>query len=303
MPEKINPYRAFNTDEEMKGILYMLLASFLFSCMGFFIKKLSVHHAPMEMIFFRNVVSLTLIIGSMLIFKPSNQGGKPFLLAMRGIYGFTAMFFYFFSVSVLPLATAATFSKTSPMFTAVIGGIMLKEKTGSKLWTSIIVGFIGILLILKPSGEISLLGSLAGIGCGFFAALAYATVRGLANYYDARMMVMSFSLAGLGGSSLYFIVMHFMGAPRYNSLAFIPVGIDIFYMFMLGLVAVVAQYYMSRSYFFGRVALMSTVGYSELLFSVFTGMLAGDMFPDSLSLMGIMLVGFSGILIMRARKS
>lgn len=295
-------YKPFNTDEEMKGILCMVAASFLFACMGFFIKKLTHSLSTMEIIFFRNIVSLLFVGGSLLVYKPENQGGKPFMLAMRGVYGFTAMFFYFFAVSVLPLATAATFSKSSPLFTAIIAGFLLKEKAGSRVWTAIAVGFIGILLILKPSGEISLIGSLSGIACGFFAALAYTTVRGLANYYDARMMVLSFSVVGAVASIFYFAYMFLTGSERYLTFAFVPAGIDMLYVVLVGLAAVLAQYYMSRSYFYGRAAMMSTVGYVELIFSIFTGMLAGDAFPDMLSFGGIILIMISGMLIMRARR-
>lgn len=287
--------------DEMKGILTMLLASFFFSSMGFFVKKLSPHHTPMEIIFFRNIVSLAFIAVSVIISRPVQNGGRPFLLAMRGVYGFLGMFFYFSSIGMLPLASASTFGKTSPLFTAIIAMILIKEKAGIRVWLSILIGFAGVLLILKPTGNTSLSGSLYGVASGFFGALAYTTVRSLAPYYNARTMVLAFSLAGLSGSSIYITTMYLAGAERYVSFAFVPHGIDIFYMFMVGLIAVVAQYFMSRAYYFGRASIVSTMSYSELIFSTIAGYIAGDALPDFLSFCGIFLVGLSGILIVRAR--
>lgn len=298
---KTPDYKVHTREDELRGIIMMLGASLMFSAMGFFVKKLTPHHTSMEIIFFRNVVTLVLILASLSFNPPVQQGGKPFLLAMRGVYGFIAMFFYFYSVSALPLATASTFGKTSPLFTAIIATIMIKEKAGFRVWLSIFVGFAGVLFILKPGGNSSLYGSLSGVASGFFAALAYATVRGLSGYYDARTMVLSFSLAGFSGSLLYMTIMFLSGADRYVNFAFLPHGMDIFYIFMVGIIAAVAQYLMSRAYYYGRAAVVSTVSYSELIFSTFAGYIAGDALPDIFSLFGIVLVGFSGILIVRSR--
>ncbi len=73
----------------------------------------------------------------MLFYKSSSIGGKPFLLVMRGVFGFSAMFCFFYSISVLPLATASTFVKTAPIFTALFAGYILKEKAGPKVWTAL----------------------------------------------------------------------------------------------------------------------------------------------------------------------
>jgi drug/metabolite transporter (DMT)-like permease len=289
-------------NEELRGVLIMFFAAFFFSLMGFFIKLLSASHNTFEIVFFRNIVSFALIGATMLVKKPVSIGGKPVLLVMRGIFGFTAMFCFFYTISVLPLATASTFVKTSPIFTAIFAGFFLKEKSGGKVWTAILIGFAGVLMILKPAQSIAMTGAVAGLAGGVIAAMAYTSVRGLANVYDARVIVLSFSAAGLVGSSVYFIFRVFMNDPRYMDMGFIPTGENLFYIVMVGALASVAQYLMSVAYAHGRASVISTVSYVGLIFSTVFGFAAGDGWPDMLSMFGIFLVGVSGVMVGLAKS-
>lgn len=280
----------------------MLGASVCFSSMGYFIKKLTADFSTMEIIFMRNLVTMLIIWVAMIMVRPVSRGGKPLLLIMRGVYGVTAMIAFFYAISVMHLATAATFSKTSPLFTALIAVFVMKEKADWRVWTAIGVGFFGVLFILKPGGNVPPMGYAAGILCGILAAFAYTTVRGLADYYDARVVVFVFSLVGVIGSLVYFIVLYFSGEPRYANWDFLPRGLHLWYFIISGVLASAAQFLMSKSYYYGRASLMGAISYSELVFSVFTGFLAGDGLPDIVSFAGMFLVFLSGILIVRARK-
>jgi len=288
--------------EELRGVLIMFLAALFFSTMGLFIKLLSLHHNTFEIVFFRNIVSFALLAGSMLFYKSKSIGGKPLLLVMRGVFGFSAMFCFFYSISVLPLATASTFVKTAPIFTAIFAGLILKEKSGIKVWSAVIIGFLGVLLILKPSQAIAPAGAVAGLCGGVIAAMAYTSVKGLANFYDARTIVLSFSTAGLIGSTAYFIFQLLKGNERYMSTAFIPRGEDIIFVILVGVLASIAQWLMSVAYKYGRASVISTVSYFGLIFSTMFGYMAGDGWPSGLALAGIFLVGLSGIMVGLTKK-
>ena len=106
----------------------MLIASLLFAFMGAFAKELSDSMNSVEIVFFRNIFGVILIAFS--IYKrPLNQvGGKPLLLIFRGLAGFLALLMFFYNISQISLAEAMTFSKTSPIFTAIFAYIFVKEK-------------------------------------------------------------------------------------------------------------------------------------------------------------------------------
>ncbi len=127
---------------------------------------------------------------------------------------------------------------------------------------------------MKPAQAVAPpMGAVAGLCGGVIAAMAYTSVKGgLANHYDARTIVLSFSTAGLVGSSIYFIFRIIVGDQRYLSLDFVPVGSDIFYVAMVGLLASAAQWLMSVAYKYGRASVISTVSYvGGLVFSTIFG--------------------------------
>ncbi|HIP30302.1 MAG TPA: EamA family transporter, partial [Sulfurospirillum arcachonense] len=162
----------------------MLFASFCFAFMGAFAKELSTSMPSLEVVFFRNIVGTVLIAVAFLKIPVKQVGGKPFLLFFRGLMGFMALVAFFYNIAHISLADAMTFSRTSPMFTALLAFWFLKEKIGTREILALIVGFIGIIFIMKPDGlqlELTdILGLLSGVG----AALAYTSVKELKKYYD-----------------------------------------------------------------------------------------------------------------------
>lgn len=194
------------------GVKYMLLASFLFAIMGAFAKLASEHMSSLEVVFFRNVFGV-LIIAYALYKKPMVQkGGKPWLLFFRGMMGFLALLAFFYNIAHIPLGDAMTWSKTSPIFTAIFAWMFLQEKLSLKAWGAVGIGFMGIVLITQPSGigfsKYDLLGLFSGVG----AALAYTSIRELKNYYDTRAIVMSFMGVGTLMPLLLFGMSEFLHA-------------------------------------------------------------------------------------------
>ncbi|MBR6613049.1 MAG: DMT family transporter, partial [Campylobacter sp.] len=133
------------------GIYYMLIASLLFAGTGALSKILSSELSSIEIVFFRNIIGLGLII-LMIYKKPLHQiGGKFWLLAFRGIIGTIGLYAFFYNIAHIDLATAFTFSKTSPIFTALLAAFIFKERLSYLGWFAIFIGFIGILFIIEPT--------------------------------------------------------------------------------------------------------------------------------------------------------
>jgi drug/metabolite transporter (DMT)-like permease len=81
-----------------------------------------------------------------------------------------------------------------------------------------------------------------------------------------------------------------------------PKGIEWFYVLWLGLAALFGQYFVTKAYGSDRAGIVSSIGYANIVFSVFIGMALGDAFPDIISLMGIICIILSGITITQVRK-
>jgi len=277
----------------------MLFASFCFAIMGAMAKELSTQMDSLEVVFFRNIVGVILILLTFFKTPVKQVGGKPFLLFFRGLMGFIALVAFFYNIAHISLADAMTFSRTSPMFTALLAFWLLKEKLGIKEVVALIVGFIGIIFIMKPNGlqiELTdLLGLLSGVG----AALAYTSVKELKKFYDTRVIVLSFMLTGTIGPLLLIVFNDLLHVEFLKASFIIPDFKMWVYIVGLGASATVAQIYMTKAYGATKAGIVGSVSYANILFSLVIGVMLGDALPDFWGAFGIVLVIIGGILVAR----
>lgn len=282
------------------GVKYMLFASVLFAFMGAAAKELSNSMSSVEVVFFRNVFGVVLILLS--IYKnPLNQiGGKPGLLIFRGMAGFIALLFFFYNIAQIPLGEAMTFSKTSTIFTAIFAYIFVQEKLGVKGWVGVFIGFIGILFITKFDGSTLDKTDYLGILCGVGAGLAYTSIRELRKYYDSRAIVLSFMTIGTIGPLILLIIGSFYTNESLDFLFasfVVPKSGDWVFIILLGVFATFAQIFMTKAYSCAKAGIIGTISYSNIAFSIMLGIFLGDKFPDIWISFGILLIIVSGILV------
>ncbi|WP_096030009.1 DMT family transporter [Campylobacter lanienae] len=282
------------------GIYYMLIASMLFAGTGALSKLLSSELNSIEIVFFRNIIGLFLII-LMIYKKPLHQtGGKFWLLAFRGIIGTIGLYAFFYNIAHIDLATAFTFSKTSPIFTALFAAFLFKERLSYLSWFAIFIGFIGILFIVEPTLGVSkdeYIGLISGIG----AAMAYTSIRGLRKHYDTRAIVLSFMICGSAMPLLSMIVGSFYYKPNLDFLIspFVMPSLNGWVMIVImGLLATAFQIYLTKAYAASKKAgVVAAVGYSDVVFSMIFGLILGDSLPSSLAFLGIVMIVGAGILV------
>ncbi|NCO00863.1 MAG: DMT family transporter [Epsilonproteobacteria bacterium] len=286
------------------GVKYMLLASLMFAFMGAFAKLASEHMSSLEVVFFRNIAGVILV--SMTLYKKPMRsiGGKPWLLFFRGFMGFTALLAFFYNIANIPLGDAITFSKTSPIFTAIFAWIFLNEKLSLKAWLAIGIGFVGILLITEPSGvgftKYDLLGIFSGIG----AALAYTSIRELKKIYDTRAIVLSFMGVGTAGPIVLFFISSYFHMPELDFILgefVMPQGVVWFYLLGMGIFATISQLLMTKAYGETKAGIVGAVSYSNIIFAIMVGSIMGDALPSFMMACGIALIILSGLMVARAK--
>ncbi|WP_434637551.1 DMT family transporter [Sulfurimonas sp. NW7] len=285
-----------------KGVQYMLIASLAFAVMGAFAKLASQNMSSLEVVFFRNIAGV-LLVGIAVLKKPmQHKGGKPLLLFFRGFMGFVALLAFFYNIAHIPLGDAMTYSKTSPIFTAIFAWLFLNEKLSYRGWIAVFTGFVGILFITQPSGigfsKYDLLGIFSGVG----AALAYTSVRELKAYYDTRAIVLSFMITGTLGPVILFVVSPYLNFPELDFMLakfVMPHGIVWFYLFAMGIFATIAQLLMTKAYGETKAGIVGAVSYTNILFSILVGLFLGDAFPSLVTSFGIVLIVVAGIMVAR----
>jgi drug/metabolite transporter (DMT)-like permease len=286
------------------GVKYMLIASLMFAFMGAFAKLASEHMSSLEVVFFRNVAGV-ILVGIAVLKKPmKHAGGKPWLLFFRGFMGFTALLAFFYNIAHISLGDAMTYSKTSPIFTAIFAWMFLNEKLSLKAWIAVFVGFIGILFITQPSGvgfsKYDILGIFSGVG----AALAYTSIRELRQFYDTRAIVLSFMGVGTLGPIVLFLISPYFHMPEFDFMLgkfVMPEGVVWVYVIGMGIFATISQVLMTKAYGETKAGVVGAVSYTNILFSIIVGVMLGDSLPSFITTCGIVLIVIAGIMVAKQK--
>jgi drug/metabolite transporter (DMT)-like permease len=204
-----------------RGVLFMVVSALISALNGAIAKILSEDISALEIVFFRNLLGVLFIL-MMLKHTPTKlPGGQLHLLVLRGFLGFSAMILFFYTITTIPLGIAITLNKTSPLFVSVLAFFLLQEHLDRKGVIALLIGFIGVLLITKPTGLTFSYEHFLGILGGFFAAAAYTTIKKIKHIYDARVIVLSFMTTGAVVPLLLFLVAPYIDAPAAVSFLFV----------------------------------------------------------------------------------
>jgi drug/metabolite transporter (DMT)-like permease len=297
--------QALKSHSPYRGIGFMLIAAFCFSCMGASAKLLKGVFTAGQLVFYRNLVGLIFLAFGFLLRPPRSEGGKMGWLIFRGFMGTIALYTLLFCVLHMPLGTAMTYNLTSAIFIALFSYVLFGEFHGPLVLSALLIGFTGMILVYKPSMHLPGAWHLAGLISGITSAIAYLTVGRLSRYYDPRVIVSAFIVTGVILPLLSLGVHAATNLPADGLFIIdwkIPHGLQWVWILMLGLFALFGQYFVTRAYGTDKAGVVSAVSYANIVFSVIFGYALGDGFPDPLSLTGILLIISSGIMISMYRS-
>ena len=284
------------------GILFMLGSALISALNGAVAKILGEEMSAMEIVFFRNLMGVVLILLT-LYHTPVEAVGKRWgLLLLRGLFGFMAMILFFYTITTIPLGVAITLNKTSPLFVTLLAFLLLKERLS--LWgiAALLLGFIGVIFITKPTAFSMGYEHFLGLLGGFFAACAYATIKRLKNLYDSRLIVLSFVGVGSFLPALLFMIaphLHVGDKLRFLFPAFIfpcdpkTWGLILF----MAIISTFSQWLLTKAYTLGRAGIVGVVSYTNIPFAVGFGWMLGDPFPDVWVWIGIAAIVTAGLLL------
>lgn len=282
------------------GSLWMLVAALGFAIMGTLVKIGATKFSSAELVFYRSAFGLLAIYAYIFAKKLPLKTPVMSKQMSRGLVGFASLVLFFYAIAHLPLATAITLNYTSPLFLALFMPFLLQrehKKSLSKkgLYVAVVLGFIGVILLLKPTfhREDSLAGAL-GLLSGIGAALAYVHVKqlGNANEPDWRT-VFYFTLISTIGGGIWMLLHHFT-----------PISWqDLPLLLGLGISATIAQLALTRAYRTGNTLTVASLAYVTVVLASLFGAL---LWQEQLSLpewLAISLIILSGIISVHATQT
>ncbi len=292
------------------GSLWMLLAALGFALMGALVKLGATKFSSSELVFYRSLFGLITVSLYLRSQKLSLATPVLFKQMSRALVGFASLVLFFYAIAHLPLATAMTLNYTSPLFLALLSPFLLQEPLKRTLLLALIIGFIGVSLLLKPtlnSGN-ALAGSL-GLLSGLGAAWAYVHVKqlGQQNEPDTRT-VFYFTLVSTVLAGLWMLM-----APqlqRLDGMSSVLLGgfhhlnwQDMPLLIGLGATATVAQLAMTRAYRTGDTLVVASLAYTTVVLASLFGVL---WWGEQLSIgdcLAISLIVLSGLISLRSKAA
>lgn len=171
------------SDNTVLAILISVLALVLFDLMGLIIKHLSPRYSAAELSAYRNFFGLVPSIIALWMTASWRQEGRPMrirqwkLAAVRGIAVTFAQLMFYLSLGVMAFATATTISYTTALFTTALAVPILRERVGLVRWSAVAIGFVGVILILRPGSDAFTWALLLPVGASFLYAFSGVSAR------------------------------------------------------------------------------------------------------------------------------
>lgn len=164
----------------MRGVVLMCLSTFAFSVMHLSVRVVSAELHPFQIAFFRNLFGLAFL--TPLLIGPGFRQMRTRRLglhALRGVLNVCAMLLFFSALATAPLAKVTALGFIAPIFTSVLSVLILRERFHLRRWTAIGIGFVGMLIILRP-GLVSVdAGALYAVAAAMLWSFALIIVKTL----------------------------------------------------------------------------------------------------------------------------
>ncbi len=291
----------------LKGIGFLLLAMLIGSLQSVAVKWIGGNYSVLEIVTFRSLVALPV---TLLFFRLEGKKGlpttsQPKLQVVRGLFLFLSYTTFMMGLAALPLADIESIRFSGPMMITILSVFMLGEKVELRRWLALIVGFAGILLIVRPGSANFNEGTLFILISVLFYALTVILTR--------KMNAANSSATMAYFSSWVYLIAAFITSPlaaavgeipnAHPSIAFlfhawtVPTPLDLFIMSGLGLVWAGWMYFMTRAYSTAQASVIAPFEYASLPISIMWGFALWHEIPTWMTLAGAALTLLSGLYI------
>lgn len=260
------------------GVRSMFLSTFFFAMANVCVKQVS-HLPAMEIVFFRCLLGVAFCFYGLRRARASVIGSNHKILALRGIFGTIALYFFFVTVQNIPLASAMTIQYLSPIFTAIIAIFLLNEKVRLPQWIFYAIAFTGVLFIEQFDTRVSPLYLLLGIVSAFGSGMAYNLVRSLKEKEHPLTVVFHFQLIGMIAG---------FGFTIFNWQT--PAGWDWFYLILIGIFSQLGQIFLTDALQREKAASVAIIVYTGLIYGLSIGWIFFGETQGLGSLIGMLLV-------------
>ena len=277
-----------------RGAAYAIGGAACFAAMSALVKTVGGDLPNSVVVFFRNAFAL-LVLLPWIAWSPGKRASfstrRPGMHLLRATTGLAAMYCFFYALSQMQLASAVLLNYSQPLFLPFIAWAWLGERPPLRIYPAVLIGFVGVILILKPGMGWAGPAGIAGLAAGILAATSMAAIRRMSDTEPAVRIVLWFSVLGTLVSAVP-AAMHWQtpSPTQWSALA------------GLGVIAAGGQLLLTRAYALAPAAHIGALIYTTVLFAAMIGWLVWGERPDMLSGVGGLCVIAAALIVVVMRQ-
>jgi drug/metabolite transporter (DMT)-like permease len=271
------------------GMSAAMGAFLMFTVMNVFAKLLSENHSVVEIAFYRNLIaSLPFLIAAFAFGRREILvlRSKPVLVGVRAAIGTLSLITTFAAFALMPMADTTVLLFTSTLFVPILGVIFLRESVGPYRWSAVAIGFLGVVIMAQPTGQVYVLGIAVALCAAFMHAVLQIILRYLGRYERPETI-----------AAYFFIIGTFLCALPLPFIAVRPTWAEIPLLFGVGLSGAAAQWLLSVAFRNARAAIVTVFNYSGIVWATLFGWMIWQEFPLPAVMAGAAVVIASNLLV------
>lgn len=280
---------AAHRDRVVFGMLAALGAFLMLTLMNVFAKLLAARHSVIEIAFYRNLIAfvpflfMAFALGrrEILVIR-----SKRNLVIGRAILGTASLLTTFFAFSLMPVADTTAFLFASSLFVPVLGIVFLGERVGAYRWFAIAIGFLGVLVMIRPAGAVNAVGVTVAMLAATMHAVLQIILRHIGKHERPETVTFYFFLIGIVITA---IPLPFIAVRP--TLAEAPLLLGV------GLTGAAAQFLLSTAFSNAPAAVVTIFNYSGIVWATLFGWLIWKDWPAPLVFAGGTVVIVANLLI------
>jgi len=273
------------------GCAAMLTSTLLFSVMHASVRHLTSDLHPFEVAFFRNGLAL-------LFFIPIIARSRGILLKtnhlkwhlLRSIFNVVAMLIFFYALSITPLATVQALSFTAPLFTTVLAVFILGERVRLRRWAAIVLGFTGVLIIIRPGIQPVELGTLLVLCSASIWALTMVVIKRLSNT-DSPLTITAYV-------TIFLTIMSLIPALLVWKT---PVGTQWSWLFFAAVTGTLAQLCLAKAFAYADTTIVLPIDFAKIIWGSALGFVFFGEYVSAYTWIGAVVI-FAGALYVTIRE-
>jgi drug/metabolite transporter (DMT)-like permease len=270
----------------LRGIALYLATVFSFACLDTLAKHMTRDYHVMQIAWGRYVFSAAflLVLVPRYGFRGPIRSARPWFQVMRALLLAVVSLLFFTSVSYLPLADVTAIGFVAPLILTGLAHFVLKERVGVRRWAAIFIGFLGVLVIIRPGFDVVHWAVFITLAMAAINAVYHLATRMLAGVDSAQTTIFYTGLVGAICFSLF--VPFFWKSPDLTGW----IG-----MIALGLLGGLGHYLLIQAYALAPASLLAPYTYTAIVWVTIMGYLAFGDFPDLWTMMGAAIIIGSGV--------